>query len=155
MKPKSAPKRDFFTVSVRFRGILDWCRYRDGLFVCRFHETHPCVLPCGCCACKSSILQICRIDSRDTFLCLAKGKYPKETPPEFRLDPAFLRKPSDGFRAAGQPTGCSNLLPTNLSLFARVFEGPSLLLRKRAASCRSPNEPVSRCSGRNDGRKPS
>ncbi len=31
-----------------------------------------------------------RTDSRGTFLCLSKEKYPKEKTPDIRVDPAFL-----------------------------------------------------------------
>jgi hypothetical protein len=38
-----------------------------------------------------------RTDNRDTFLCLSKEKYPKETTPECRLYPALLAF-GEGFR---------------------------------------------------------
>ena len=52
-----------------------------------------------------------RTDSRDTFLCLAKEKYPKEMPPGFRLNPARLAF-GEGFRRAILgPAKTSGLLP--------------------------------------------
>jgi hypothetical protein len=52
-----------------------------------------------------------RTDSRGTFLCLAKEKYPKEMPPGFRLFPALLAF-GEGFRMAiPGPAKTSGLLP--------------------------------------------
>jgi hypothetical protein len=52
-----------------------------------------------------------RPDSRGTFLCLAKEKYPKEMPPGFRLFPALLAF-GEGFRRAiPGPAKTSGLLP--------------------------------------------
>jgi hypothetical protein len=48
--------------------------------------------------------------------------------------------PKESIQRKGDPDSAILLC---FSLLARVFEGPSLALRKRAASCRSPIGPIS------------
>ncbi len=52
-----------------------------------------------------------RTDSRDTFLCMAKEKYPKETPPGFRQIPARLAFDEGFRRAILGPAKTSGFLP--------------------------------------------
>ncbi len=85
--------------------MKNWCRYRDGY------------LHVGS-----------RTDSRDTFFCSAKRKYPKKRRPGCRLPPALLafergRRASCPYGNAphpcGAPTGCS--LGTSMYLALRVL----------------------------------
>jgi hypothetical protein len=48
--------------------------------------------------------------------------------------------PKESIQRKGDP---DSALILRFSLLTRVFEGPSLALRKRAASCRSPIGPIS------------
>jgi hypothetical protein len=48
--------------------------------------------------------------------------------------------PKESIQRKGNPDSANFL---RFSLLTRVFEGPSLALRKRAASCRSPIGPIS------------
>jgi hypothetical protein len=48
--------------------------------------------------------------------------------------------PKESSQRKGDPDSANFL---RFSLLTRVFEGPSLALRKRAASCRSPVGPIS------------
>jgi hypothetical protein len=48
--------------------------------------------------------------------------------------------PKESIQRKGNPDSAKFL---RFSLLTRVFEGPSLALRKRAASCRSPIGPIS------------
>jgi hypothetical protein len=48
--------------------------------------------------------------------------------------------PKESIQRKGNPDSPNFL---RVSLLTRVFEGPSLALRKRAASCRSPIGPIS------------
>ena len=107
---------------IEFRRLVFGCRWRDAMFRSRVSARQPRYFllrkPSMAFALRAS-LWLFKFAPGEFVRRQKKVSKEKAT----RNSANFLRftKTIHGFRPAGQPIGCSNLLQANLSLLARVF----------------------------------